>query len=68
YCCAVAEDLQQHRATVKVVDAQGETLRADLKGAGEIEELKTLVVKGMVAEGSDRNNLVVNAQGIYVEN
>ena len=68
YCCAPAEDLQRHRATVKVVDAQGMTLRADLKGAGEIAELKTLVVKGVVAEGSDRNNLVVNAQGIYVEN
>ena len=68
YCCATAEDLQQHRATVKVVDAQGKTLRADLKGAGEIEEMKTLVVKGVVAQGSDRNNLVVNAQGIYVEN
>ena len=68
YCCATAEDLQRHRATVKVVDAQGKTLRADLKGTGEIEELKTMVVKGVVAQGSDRNNLVVNARGIYVEN
>ncbi len=68
YCCATADDLQRHRATVKVVDAQGNTLRADLKGAGEIEELKTLVVKGVVAQGSDKNHLVVYAQGIYVEN
>lgn len=68
YCCATAEDLQKHRATVKVVDAQGKTLRVDLKGAGEIKEMKTLVVKGVVAQGSDKNNLVVNAQGIYVEN
>ncbi len=68
YCCATAEDLQQHRATVKVVDAQGKTLRVDLKGAGEIKEMKTLVVKGVVAQGSDTKNLVVNAQGIYVEN
>jgi len=68
YCCATAEDLQQHRATVKVVDAQGKTIRVDLKGAGEIKEMKTLVVKGVVAQGSDTKNLVVNAQGIYVEN
>jgi hypothetical protein len=68
YCCATAEDLQRHRATVKVVDAQGKTLRVDLKGAGEIEEMKTLVVRGVVAQGSDEKNLVVNAQGIYVEN
>ena len=68
YCCATAEDLQQHRATVKVVDAQGKTLRVDLKGTGEIMEMKTLVVKGVVAQGSDTKNLIVNAQGIYVEN
>ena len=68
YCCATAEDLQRHRATVRVVDAQGKTLRVDLKGAGEIKEMKTLVVKGVVAQGSDKKNLVVNAQGIYVEN
>ncbi len=68
YCCATAEDLQQHRATVRVVDAQGKTLRTDLKGAGEIKEMKTLVVKGVVAQGSDTKNLVVNALGIYVEN
>lgn len=68
YCCAVAEDLQKHRATVRVVDAQGNTLRTDLKGAGQIEELKTLVVKGVVAQGSGKDNLVVDARGIYVEN
>jgi len=68
YCCETADDLQRHRATVKVVDAQGKTLRVDLKGAGQIEEMKTLVVKGVVAQGSDTKNLVVNAQGIYVEN
>ncbi len=68
YCCATADDLQKHRAVVKVVDAQGKTLRTDLKGAGQIKEMKTLVVKGVVAQGSDKKNLVVNAQGIYVEN
>jgi hypothetical protein len=68
YCCSTVEELQQHRATVRVVDAQGKTLRADLKGAGQIEEMKTLIVKGVVAQGSDKKNLVVDAQGIFVEN
>jgi len=68
YCCSTAEELQPHRATVRVVDAVGETLKIGLKGAGPIEELKTLVIKGVVARGSDEKNLVINAQGIYAEN
>ena len=68
YCCSTTEELRQHRATVKVVDAEGKTLKVDLKSAGQIEELKTLVVKGMVAEGSDQKNLIIEAKGIYVEN
>lgn len=68
YCCETTDNLKLHRATIKVVDAQGKTIRADLKGAGQVKELKTLIIKGVVAQGSDENNLVVNAQGIYVEN
>jgi antitoxin (DNA-binding transcriptional repressor) of toxin-antitoxin stability system len=68
YCCAASEELQPHRATVRVVDAEGKTIKVGLKGAGQIEELKTLIVKGVVAKGSDRNNLVIDARGIYVEN
>ena len=68
YCCSTTEELQPHRATVRVVDAVGETLKVGLKGAGPIEELKTLVIKGVVARGSDEKNLVINAQGIYAEN
>jgi hypothetical protein len=60
--------LQPHRATIKVVDAEGKTLKVGLKSAGHIEEMKTLVVKGIVAEGSDQKNLIIEAKGIYVEN
>jgi len=68
YCCSTTEELQPHRATVRVVDAEGKTLKVSLKGAGQIEEMKTLVVKGVVAKGSDEKNLVIDAKGIYVEN
>ncbi len=68
YCCSTTEELQPHRATVRVVDAKGKTLKIGLKGVGQIEEMKTLVVKGVVAKGSGEKNLVINARGIYVEN
>jgi hypothetical protein len=67
YCCTLAEELQPHRATVKVTDAQDKTLRLGLKGQGEIAVLKTLVVKGIVAAGSDDKNLIINALCIFRE-
>ena len=67
YCCATPEELQPHRATIKVTDEQDKTLKLCLKGQGEIEELKTLVVKGVVAVGSDNRNLIINAQCIFQE-
>ncbi len=67
YCCTPAEELQAHRATVKVTDAQDKTLKLGLKGQGQIKELTTLVVKGIVAAGSDDRNLIINAQCIFQE-
>ena len=67
YCCTPADELQAHRATIKVTDEQDKTLKLCLKGQGEIEELKTLVVKGVVAAGSDNRNLIINAQCIFQE-
>ena len=67
YCCTPAEELQPHRATIKVTDDQDKTLKLCLKGQGEIEELKTLVIKGVVAAGSNNKNLIINAQCIFRE-
>ena len=66
YCCS-REELPPHRATIKVTDDQDQTLRLCLKGQGEIEELKTLVVKGVVAAGSDDKNLIIAAHCIFPE-
>ena len=67
YCCATPEELQLHRATIKVTDDQDNTLKLCLKGQGEIEELRTLVIKGVVAAGSNDKNLIINAQCIFRE-
>ena len=67
YCCSKAE-LPPHRATVKVTDEQNQTLRLCLKGQDMLEELQVLVVKGVVAAGSDQSNLVINAHCIFPEN
>ena len=68
YCCTPADEKQPHRAAVKIVDASGKTLPVDLKSSGHFKELDILVIKGVVAPGSDENNLVINASGIFVEN
>ncbi|MCP4712916.1 MAG: hypothetical protein GY869_30175 [Planctomycetes bacterium] len=67
YCCTPNDELLPQSATIKVVDAQDKTLGMSLK-TGQIKELSTLVVQGVVAPGSNENNLVINAQGIFVEN
>jgi len=68
YCCTPNDQLLPQQATIKVVDAQNKTLGVSLKVPGRIEELKTLVVRGVVAPDSNENNLVINAHGIFVEN
>jgi len=67
YCCTPSEELRPHQATIRVANAQDKTLGVSLRVPGQIEELKTLVVQGIVAADSKENNLVINAQGIFVE-
>lgn len=68
YCCTPAAELQAHRATVKVTDDLDKTLRLCLKGQGALKELQTLVVKGVVAAGSDQKNLIIDAHCVFPEN
>jgi hypothetical protein len=64
YCCETKEDRLQAIATVKVVDAQGQTLPVDARKLG-LKELQTVVVKGK-AKRDDHGNLTVLASGVYV--
>ena len=66
-CCEPRDSLQASTATIQIVDASGRPLKTGLRGINGIEPLKELVVVGTVKDGSDANNLVINATGIHVK-
>lgn len=66
-CCDDPDVIKDSIVTVQVVDADGKPLKNSLKGVSGIEELSSLVVTGEVAEGSNKDNMLVNATGIFVQ-
>lgn len=66
-CCDTPAELVAGTATIEVVGADGKPLAVGLKGAGGIEELSVLVVRGKVARRPDDQVLIVHATGIHVE-
>lgn len=68
YCCAAAEDLQRHSATVMITDGTGQPLKIDLENSTDLKPLTTMVVQGKVGPRPDPLALVVRATNIYVEN
>ncbi|MBT8044575.1 MAG: hypothetical protein KJO79_06455 [Verrucomicrobiae bacterium] len=66
-CCDEPEDVKAAIATIQILDADGKPLKQGIKGVGGIKELSNLVVKGIIAEGSNDDNLLVNATAIYVK-
>lgn len=66
YCCEPAENLLRHMATVQVVDAEGQPLRATLQDQHGLAHMKTVFVTGTVDAIDDAGNLVVNAETIHV--
>jgi len=66
-CCEDPDLIKQKSATVQVVDAEGQPLKKGLSGVGGIAPNKPIIVKGVVREGSDAQNLVVDATGIHVQ-
>ncbi len=65
-CCDDPDVVTASLATVQVLDEKGRPLKAGLRGLGGLKELSALIVVGEVAEGSNENNFLVNATGIYV--
>jgi len=65
-CCDDPEVVNAAIITVQVVDENGKVLKKGLKGVGGMTELSSLTVTGEVAEGSNADNMVVNATGIFV--
>jgi hypothetical protein len=66
-CCDDYDLKKASIITVQVVDEDGKPFKATLKGLGGMKELGSVTVTGTVAEGSNADNMVVNATGIYVE-
>lgn len=65
YCCTPNEDKVTHGATLRVVDADGRALAADL--SERIKPLSTLTVRGVVGPRANDDVLMINATAIYIE-
>lgn len=65
-CCDDPEVIKISVATIQILGEDGRPLKQGLKGLGGIQELTTLTVVGEVAEGSNAENLLINASGIHV--
>jgi hypothetical protein len=66
-CCDEPSDIKKFTATIQVIDADGKLINQGLKGVNGIKELSHLIITGTIADGSNANNLIVNATGIYVK-
>lgn len=65
YCCETSK-LKTGAALVKVVDKNGDVVKADARELLKVKELSTVVVKGK-AERDDAGNLTVLATAVYVK-
>ncbi len=65
YCCETLK-LPTSTAFVKVVDENGDVVKADARELLKIKELSTVVVQGK-AKRDDAGNLTVLATGVYVK-
>jgi hypothetical protein len=66
-CCDDPGDIKNFTATIQVIDADGKLIKQGLKGINGIKELSQLIITGTIADGSNADNLLVNATGIYVK-
>ena len=66
-CCDDPDVIKASIVTVQVVDDAGKPLKTGLKGLGGMKELSALTVTGEVAKGSNDDNMLVNATGIFVQ-
>lgn len=66
-CCDDVDVVNASIVTVQVVDKNGKVLKTGLRGLGGIKELSSLTVTGEVAKGSNAENMLVNATGIFVQ-
>ncbi len=65
-CCDDLDVIKSSIVTVQVVDADGKPLKEGFRNVGGIKELTNLVVTGKVAEGSNENNMLINATSLFI--
>jgi len=64
-CCVAPEKIAASRITVQIVGEDGRPVAQSLKQVRGLKELDGLIVTGTVAEGSNAENVIVNATGIF---
>ena len=65
-CCDDPDVVKASIITVQVADASAKPLKASLKGLSGLKELSWVTVTGKVTESSNKNNMVVNATGLFI--
>lgn len=65
-CCDDPEVLKKSITTIQFLDSDGKIVKTNLKGYKGIKEQSFLTVKGTIAEGSNANNLLVNAEAFHL--
>ena len=65
-CCDDPNVIKASIATVQVLDADGKLIKTGLKGLGCMKELSSVIIKGIVAEDSSPDNLLITATGIHI--
>ncbi len=66
-CCEDKTLIRNHIATVQVLGPSGEVIQHSLEGLHGLEKLSSIVVSGVVGEGSSAETFIVNADAIHVK-
>lgn len=64
-CCDDQEVIKNNIATIQVLDKDGKRIKESLRDVGGIKELSVLTITGVIDESSSKDNLIINATGIY---
>jgi hypothetical protein len=64
-CCEDRDKLKAMRLVAQVLDDQGSPIPEGLKGVRGLKELDTVILSGIVDDGSTSDNMILNITSIY---
>ncbi|MEO0415671.1 MAG: hypothetical protein AAF226_12045, partial [Verrucomicrobiota bacterium] len=64
-CCDLPDVVKKSVATIQLVDSDGGVIKSSLRDYQGMKELDYLTVKGTIAEGSNSENLLINAESFH---